>query len=67
MNIIIANILSIFIGYFIGTINPGYIFGRLNKIDIREVGTRNAGTSNVYKTLGLSYAIPTAFYDTLKG
>ncbi|MFX1588068.1 MAG: glycerol-3-phosphate acyltransferase, partial [Promethearchaeota archaeon] len=56
-----------FIGYLIGTINPGYIFGRLKNIDIREVGTRNAGTSNVYKTLGLSYAIPTAFYDTLKG
>ncbi|MFX0020416.1 MAG: glycerol-3-phosphate acyltransferase [Promethearchaeota archaeon] len=65
--IILSNILSICIGYLIGTINPGYIFGRLKNIDIREVGTRNAGTSNVYKTLGLSYAIPTAFYDTLKG
>ncbi|MFW9948299.1 MAG: glycerol-3-phosphate acyltransferase [Candidatus Odinarchaeota archaeon] len=64
---LLVNILSIFIGYLIGTINPGYIFGRLKNIDIREVGTRNAGTSNVYKTLGLSYAIPTAFYDTLKG
>ncbi|MFX0026109.1 MAG: glycerol-3-phosphate acyltransferase [Candidatus Hermodarchaeota archaeon] len=64
---LIANILSICIGYFIGTINPGYIFGRLNKVDIREVGTRNAGTQNVYKVLGLSYAIPTAIYDTLKG
>jgi len=65
--ILIANILSICIGYLIGTINPGYIFGRLKNVDIREVGTRNAGTSNVYKTLGLSYAIPTAIYDTLKG
>jgi len=65
--VLIANILSICIGYLIGTINPGYIFGRLKNVDIREVGTRNAGTSNVYKTLGLSYAIPTAIYDTLKG
>ncbi len=64
---LLVNILSLCIGYLIGTINPGYIFGRLKNIDIREVGTRNAGTSNVYKTLGLSYAIPTAFYDTLKG
>jgi glycerol-3-phosphate acyltransferase PlsY len=65
--ILLVNILSICIGYLIGTINPGYIFGRLKKIDIREVGTRNAGTSNVYKTLGVAYAIPTAIYDTLKG
>ena len=65
--ILLVNILSIFIGYLIGTINPAYIFGRLKSIDIREVGTRNAGTSNVYKTLGLSYAIPTAIYDTFKG
>ncbi len=65
--IILINILCICIGYVIGTINPAYIFGRLKHIDIREVGTRNAGTSNVFKTLGLSYAVPTAIYDTLKG
>lgn len=65
--ILLVNILSICIGYLIGTINPAYIFGRLKNIDIREVGTRNAGTSNIYKTLGLSYAIPTAIYDTFKG
>jgi len=64
---VLVNILSVCIGYLIGTINPGYIFGRLKKIDIREVGTRNAGTVNVYKTLGVAYAVPTAIYDVLKG
>ncbi len=58
---------SLLIGYLLGSINPGYLFGRLKGIDIREVGTKNAGTANVYKSLGLIYAIPTAFYDTLKG
>ncbi|MFW9782811.1 MAG: glycerol-3-phosphate acyltransferase, partial [Candidatus Heimdallarchaeota archaeon] len=65
--ILLMSIISVFIGYIIGTINPGYFFGRLKKIDIREVGTRNAGTSNVYKILGIAYAVPTAIYDTLKG
>ncbi|MFX1497791.1 MAG: glycerol-3-phosphate acyltransferase [Promethearchaeota archaeon] len=64
---VLVNVLGVVIGYIIGTINPGYIFGRLKKLDIREVGTKNAGTSNVYKTLGIAYAVPTAFYDTLKG
>jgi len=64
---IIANIVSLLIGYFAGTINPGYLFGKMKGIDIREEGTRNAGTSNVYRTLGIAYAIPTALYDTLKG
>lgn len=64
---ITVNIVSLLIGYFIGSVNPGYLFGKLKGIDIREEGTRNAGTANVYRTLGLVYAIPTALYDTLKG
>jgi glycerol-3-phosphate acyltransferase PlsY len=64
---IIIGLLSILIGYLLGTINPGYFFGRLKGIDIREEGTGNAGTSNVRIVLGVKYAMPTAFYDTFKG
>ena len=64
---IIIGIISILIGYFLGGILPSYIFGKLKGIDIREEGTKNAGTSNAFKVLGLKYAIPTALYDTLKG
>ncbi|MFX1478297.1 MAG: glycerol-3-phosphate acyltransferase [Promethearchaeota archaeon] len=64
---ILMGILSIIIGYLLGTILPAYWFGRLKGIDIREEGTKNAGTSNAFKVLGLAYAIPTALYDTLKG
>ncbi|MHA2181409.1 MAG: glycerol-3-phosphate acyltransferase, partial [Promethearchaeota archaeon] len=64
---IIIGILSIIIGYFLGGILPAFIFGKLKGIDIREEGTKNAGTSNAFKVLGLAYAIPTALYDTLKG
>jgi glycerol-3-phosphate acyltransferase PlsY len=62
-----VNIFSLLLGYFAGTLNPGYLFGKMKGIDIREVGTKNAGTSNVYRSLGIGYAIPTALYDTLKG
>ncbi|MFW9825033.1 MAG: glycerol-3-phosphate acyltransferase [Candidatus Thorarchaeota archaeon] len=64
---ILIGIISILIGYFLGGILPSYIFGKLKGIDIREEGTKNAGTSNAFKVLGLKYAIPTALYDTLKG
>ncbi len=64
---IIISIISIAIGYFLGGILPSFIFGKLKGIDIREKGTKNAGTSNAFKVLGLTYAIPTALFDTLKG
>jgi glycerol-3-phosphate acyltransferase PlsY len=64
---IIIGILSILIGYFLGGILPAFIFGKLKGIDIREEGTKNAGTSNAFKVLGLTYAIPTALFDTFKG
>ena len=63
----IISFLSILIGYLLGTINPGYLFGKLKGFDIREKGTGNAGTSNVYFVLGLKYAVLTALYDALKG
>jgi glycerol-3-phosphate acyltransferase PlsY len=64
---IFVNIIAIIIGYLLGTINPAYIFGRLKGIDIRKVGTLNAGSTNALHTLGLKYAFFTALYDVSKG
>ena len=55
-------------GYLIGSISPSYFFGKiLKKIDIREHGTKNAGTVNTYKVLGLGPAIITGLFDLAKG
>ncbi len=64
---IMISILSLLFGYFFGSINPAYIFGRLKKIDIREVGSKNAGTTNTFQMLGAKYGIPTAIFDIFKG
>jgi glycerol-3-phosphate acyltransferase PlsY len=61
------DILSLIIGYFIGSFLPAYVFGKLKHADLTREGTRNLGTANVYRTLGILYAVPTAIYDTLKG
>jgi len=64
---ILINVVVVFIGYFLGSINPAYIFGRLKKFDIREKGDGIAGTVNTFKSLGVKFAIPTGIFDFFKG
>lgn len=58
----------IVVGYFIGSLSPSYILGRILKhLDIREQGTKNAGVLNTYHVLGLWPAVVTAVIDLSKG
>ena len=59
-------VISLIIGYVLGSLNPGYLIGRMKGIDIRKVGTKNPGTSNVWHSLGKKYGILTAAYDIFK-
>ena len=45
-------ILLLIIGYFIGNIETGYIFGNIHKMDIRNYGSGNAGATNTLRVLG---------------
>ena len=48
----IERIIVLIIGYFIGAlIQGGFLIGKFNKIDIRNYGSGNAGTTNVMRTL----------------
>ncbi|OGS13390.1 MAG: acyl-phosphate glycerol 3-phosphate acyltransferase [Elusimicrobia bacterium RIFOXYA2_FULL_58_8] len=53
--------------YLLGGIPTGYIIGRLKGIDIRQHGSGNPGTANVYRTLGKLPGIITFAVDFLKG
>lgn len=53
--------------YLLGGIPTGYIIGRLKGIDIRQHGSGNPGTANVYRTLGKVPGLITFFVDFLKG
>lgn len=53
--------------YLLGGIPAGYIIGRLKGIDIRQFGSGNPGTANVYRTLGKWPGILTFATDFLKG
>jgi len=52
--------------YLLGGIPTGYIIGRLHGIDIRQHGSGNPGTANVYRTLGKVPGILTFAADFLK-
>ncbi|MCX5784118.1 MAG: glycerol-3-phosphate 1-O-acyltransferase PlsY [Elusimicrobia bacterium] len=53
--------------YLLGGIPTGYLIGRLKGIDIRQHGSGNPGTANVYRTLGKWPGILTFIVDFLKG
>lgn len=48
-------IISIFIGYLLGTLSPAAFFGKLKKVNMKETGSKNLGASNAWITLGKKY------------
>ena len=67
-NSIIFYFLFVLTAYLIGSIPFGYLFSKyISKIDIREIGSGNIGTTNVLRTGNKLTAILTLFFDVLKG
>ena len=54
------------LGYAFGCISTGYIVGKAQKVDIRNYGSGNVGTTNALRTLGKKAALITLFGDILK-
>lgn len=59
-------VICLVIGYICGLFQTGYLYGRLNHIDIRKYGSGNAGTTNAMRTLGKKAGVITYAGDTLK-
>lgn len=54
--------------YLLGAIPTSYLVARLAKgVDLREVGSKNLGATNLYRSLGWRYAIPVGLFDVAKG
>jgi len=60
-------VICIIVGYIFGLFQTGYLYGRMNHIDIRDYGSGNAGTTNAMRVLGKKAGIITYIGDTLKG
>lgn len=65
---ILLGILSIAIGYFLGSIPSAYIMGRLRRgIDIRDVDSGNMGAGAVIRQVGIWEGILVGLIDIAKG
>lgn len=59
---------AVIVGYFLGSIPTGYLVGKLMcGIDIRQFGSKNIGTTNMFRTLGPKPAGLVLLVDVLKG
>ena len=61
-------ILSVIIGYLLGSIPTAYIVARVTKgIDIRDIGSRNMGGANVMREIGTREGVFVGLFDVAKG
>ncbi len=61
-------LLAIVLSYLIGSISGSFILGKIMKgLDIREHGSKNAGTTNAMRVMGRKVGLYTFFIDFAKG
>lgn len=64
---ILAYIVTTLAAYLLGSIPTGYLVGKAKGMDIRTVGSKNMGATNVFRTLGKGPGILVLLVDGLKG
>lgn len=58
----------VIVSYLVGSFPTGIVFGKAFKgIDVRTVGSKTMGATNVFRILGPKIAIPVLAVDILKG
>ena len=59
-------LICVLVGYIFGLFQTSYLYGRIKKIDIRQEGSGNAGTTNALRTLGWKAGVITLVGDCMK-
>jgi glycerol-3-phosphate acyltransferase PlsY len=63
----VGAVLVLLLAYLFGSIPAGVLVARTYGVDIRKVGSRNIGATNVLRALGWGPALVVAFFDVFKG
>ena len=53
--------------YLCGAVPFGFLIGKMRGVDVRTVGSKNIGATNVYRTVGHKWGFLAFFCDFLKG
>ena len=61
-----SRLLSLLIGYCFGLFQTSYFYGKLHGVDIRTMGSGNAGTTNALRSLGPKAGLITLAGDVCK-
>ena len=62
-----ALIVKIILAYLLGSVSGSLLLGKLKKVDIRSLGSGNAGGTNAFRTQGFVFAIGVVLIDVGKG
>lgn len=60
-------IINIILSYLIGSISGSMVLGKIRGIDIRTLGSGNAGGTNAFRTVGSLFALGVVLIDISKG
>ena len=63
----ISLILIILLSYMIGSVSGGVIIGNFRNVDIRKEGSKAAGATNAFRTMGTLFALSVLIIDVYKG
>ena len=53
--------------YLIGGVPFGFLIGKMRGVDVRTVGSKNIGATNVFRTVGKKWGLLAFFCDVMKG
>lgn len=59
--------LALLASYLLGSVSGSLLLGRLKGVDIRRLGSGNAGSTNALRTQGKAFALATLVIDVGKG
>ena len=60
-------IINIILSYLLGSISGSMILGKIKGVDIRTMGSGNAGGTNAFRSIGPLFALGVVMIDIVKG
>ena len=63
----LEQILRIIFSYLVGSISGSMLMGKISGVDIRTMGSGNAGGTNAFRTQGTIFALSVVLIDITKG